>query len=170
MKKNLFWILFACGLVMTSLVACSSDDDEPTGIDDITYLQKRIAAEGSKVYGVQWYKENKDILNRPVETVADAQAEFFKLLSGGTNHKNLTYAKDGSITCLLTAADGKSQGSITYRPSNDETIYYCAEVTFSTEVKSATGVSCLRYILIDRWPEDGNGKGFVKDILDAIKK
>ncbi|MBR3022122.1 MAG: hypothetical protein IKH59_07145 [Bacteroidaceae bacterium] len=178
MKKNLrtmtgifLWgmMLLAGGLVITTLTACGRDDDPAAnGIDDLAYLKQRIAADGSLVYGVQLGTDTKDIVNRPVATVAEAQAEFYKLLSGGSAHQGLSTTADGTITCCLTAADGKPQGTITYRASQSETIYYCAEVTFSTEVRSATGISYLRYILYDRWPEDGNG--FMKDILDGLKK
>ena len=41
-------------------------------------------------------------------------------------------------------------------------------MVFSSEVRAATGISRLRYILYDRWPEEGNG--FLKDILDTIKQ
>ncbi len=162
-------MLLAGGLVITTLTACGRDDDPAAnGIDDLAYLKQRIAADGSLVYGVQLGTDTKDIVNRPVATVAEAQAEFYKLLSGGSAHQGLSTTADGTITCCLTAADGKPQGTITYRASQSETIYYCAEVTFSTEVRSATGISYLRYILYDRWPEDGNG--FMKDILDGLKK
>lgn len=163
-------MLLACGLVMTTMTACDGEDDEPSGngIDDLAYLQKRIASDGSLVYGVQLGTDTKDVMSRPVATIAEAQGEFYKLLSGGSAHQGLSTAADGTITCRLTAADGKWQGTITYLPSQSETVYYCAEVTFSTEVKVATGISCLRYILYDRWPEDGNG--FLKDILEGIKK
>ena len=83
------------------------------------------------------------------------------------NSQRIT-SKDDYITCRLTYKDGKSQGTITYQPSQSATVYYCAEVAFSPEVKSATGISRLRYVLFDRWPEDGNG--FLKDILDNIKQ
>lgn len=180
MKKKLSWMLavlsawgvmvFACGLMMTALTACSSDDDEPSGngIDDLAFLQKRIAAEGSLVYGVQLGTDAKDIVSRPVATTAAALVEFYKLLPGGSAHQGLSTAADGTITCRLTAADGKSQGTVSYRPIQNETVYYCAEVTFSAEIKSATGISCLRYILYNRWPEDDNG--FLKDVLDHIKQ
>ena len=162
-------MLFACGLVMTALTACGSDDDEPTGngIDDLAYLQKRIAADGELVYGVQLGTDTKDVMSRPVASASDAKAEFYKLLSGGNAHQGLSTGSDGSITCRLTDANGKSQGTVTYRQSQNETMYYCAEVVFSQELRAVTGISCLRYILYDRWPEEGNG--FLKDILDSIK-
>jgi hypothetical protein len=171
MKKNLLWMLVAilfCGPPI--LTACGSDDDEPTtnGTDDLAFLQQRIAASGSLVYGVQLGTDTKDVVSRPVADTAEAQAEFYKLLSGGAAHPGLSTADDGTITCRLTDANGKAQGTITYRPSKSETIYYCAEVSFSTEIKSATGISSLRYILYNRWPEEGNG--FIKDILDSIKQ
>ena len=165
MKKNLSQMLtaifscgvmlLACGFMMTTMTACGSDDDEPAGngIDDLAYLQKRIANEGSLVYGVQLGTDTKDIVSRPVATTASAQEEFDKLIAGGSAHQGLSTAKNGTIT---------------YQPSQSATVYYCAEVAFSPEVKSATGISCLRYVLIDRWPEDGNG--FIKDILDHIKQ
>ena len=171
MKKNLLWMLVAIlfsGFPM--LTACGSDDDEPTtsGTDDLAFLQERIAASGSLVYGVQLGTDSKDVLNRPVADSAEAQAEFYKLLSGGAAHPGLSTADDGTMTCRLTDANGKAQGTVTYHPTNGETVYYCAEVTFSTEIKSATGISRIRYIFYDRWPEEGNG--FVKGILDSIKK
>ena len=169
MKKKLFWMFFACGLVMATFTACGDDDENSgNGIDDVVFLQKRIAADGSLVYGVQLGTDSKDVLSRPVATTDEAKAEFYKLLSGGSSHKGLSTDKDGNITCRLTDADGKLQGTITYYPSQDETVYYCAEVVFSPEVIAVTGISCLRYILYDRWPEEGNG--FVKGILDSIKK
>lgn len=162
-------MLLACGLVITTLTACGHDDEPAAnGIDDLAYLKQRIAADGSLVYGVQLGTDSKDIVSRPVADVAEAQDEFYKLLPGGSAHQGLSIAADGTITCCLTTANGKPQGTITYRASQSETIYYCAEVTFSTEVRAATGISCLRYILYDRWPEEGNG--FLKDILDGIKK
>ena len=179
MKKKLSWMLtalcswgiafLACGLVVTTLSACG-DDEEPSGngIDDLAFLQKRIANDGSLVYGVQLGNDTKDVMSRPVATTAEAQAEFYKLLPGGSAHQGLSTASDGTITCRLTDAKGNSQGTVTYHPSQSETLYYCAEVTFSTEVKSATGISCLRYILYDRWPEEGNG--FLKDFMESFKK
>ena len=181
MKKKLSWMLnavyslgvmfLACGIMTTTMTGCgSSDDDEPTGngIDDLAYLEKRIANESSLVYGVVLGTDTKDIVSRPVANTAEAQAEFYKLIPGGSSHQGLSTASDGTITCRLTDKSGRSQGTITYRPSQSETVYYCAEVAFGSEVKAATGISCLRYILYDRWPEDGNG--FLKDILDGLKK
>ena len=77
----------------------------------------------------------------------------------------LSSSSDGTITCRLTGSDGKPQGAITYQATMG---YYCAEVVFSPEVKSATGISRLRFIPYDSWPEEGNG--FVSDLLDKIKK
>jgi len=179
MKKNLSRMLTAifscgallltCGLMMTTMTSCDSDDDSVgNGVDDLAYLQKRIANDGSLVYGVQLGTDTKDIVSRPVASKAEALDEFYKLIPGGSAHPGLDNGKDGTITCQLTDANGKPQGSITYRPSQVTTIYYCAEVSFGAEVKSATGISCLRYILYDRWPEEGNG--FLKDILEEIKK
>ena len=179
MCKKHFWMsaampslgtmLLACGLVMIMLTACGDDDADSSGngIDDLAYLQKRIAAEGALVYGVQVGTDGKDIVSRPVATADEAQAEFYKLIPGGATHQGITTSAD-YITCQLTAADGKSQGSISYRPSTSETVHYCAEVTFSQEVVAATGVSRLRYILYDRWPQDDNG--FLRDILEGLKK
>ena len=179
MKKNLLgmmtairtWgaMLLACGLVMTTMCACG-DDDETTGngVDDLAFLQQRIAAEGDLVYGKQLGTDPADILNRPVATEEEALAEFYKLLPDGVAHKGLSKQGDGTIRCRLTDKEGKQQGTVTFRPSQDETLYYCAEVAFSAEVKQATGISTVRFILYDRWPEEGNG--FIKGILDSIKK
>ena len=82
--------------------------------------------------------------------------------------EGVTNNGDGSISYRLTAADGKPQGAISYRPSTSATLYYCAEVVFSSEIQDVTGISRLRYILYERWPEEGNG--FLKDILNNIKK
>ena len=164
-------LLLGCGLVMTTMTACgSSDEDEAVGngIDDLAYLQKRIANDGALVYGVKLGTDAEDVISRPVANIEEALAEFYKLLPGGPAHQGLSTANDGTITCRLTDANGKSQGTIVYRPSQSETVDYCAEVSFGPEVKSATGISTLRYILYDRWPEDGNG--FLKDILNGIKK
>lgn len=164
-------LLLACGLMMTTMTACGSNDDDESvgnGVDDLAYLQKRIANDGSLVYGVQLGTDTKDIVSRPVASKAEALEEFYKLIPCGSTHPGLGNGKDGTIACLLTDANGKPQGTITYRPSQVTTSYYCAEVSFGAEVKSATGISCLRYILYDRWPEEGNG--FLKDILEEIKK
>ena len=171
MKKNNLWTLAAilvCGLSMTMLTACggsSSKDDEPggNGIDDLAYLQKRIAEEGNLVYGVQIANESKDILNRPVEKQEEALTEFYKLIPGGSTHQGLSTSSNGTITCRLTGPNGESQGTITYQPT---TAYYCAEVVFSSEVRSATGVSRIRYIPYDNWPDNG----FLSEILDKLKK
>lgn len=161
-------LLLACSF-LTMLSACSGDD-EPTGngVDDLAYLQQRIAAEGGKVYGFRIGTDASDIVSRPVSTQADAQSEFYKLIPDGAAHEGVTTSADGSISCRLTAADGKPQGTISYQPSTSATLYYCAEVVFSSEVRATTGISRLRYILYDRWPEEGNG--FLKDILDTIKQ
>ena len=119
MKKNLSQMLtaifscgvmlLACGFMMTTMTACGSDDDEPAGngIDDLAYLQKRIANEGSLVYGVQLGTDTKDIVSRPVASTARAQEEFYKLIPGGSAHQGLSTAKNGTITCRLTDKDGK---------------------------------------------------------------
>ena len=163
-------MLLACGLAMTAFMACSKNDNEASGngVDDLDFLLLRLANNRSLVYGVQLGTDPKDIVSRPVPTTDEALVEFYKLLSDGSAHQGMSTAADGTITCSLTDAKGKLQGTVTYRPSQDETIYYCAEVGFSTEVKAVTGISCLRYILYDRWPEEGNG--FLKDIMDKIKK
>ena len=161
-------VLLACGLVMTTMTACGDNDENEPRTDDLAYLLKRIANEGSLVYGMRMGTGASEIMNRPVATADEAMDEFYKLLSGGPAHQGLSKAEDGIITCPLIGADGKPQGTIAYRPFRSETVYYCAEVTFSTEVKIASGVSCLRYILYERWPEDGNGP--LKDILEGIKK
>lgn len=179
MKKNLLkmmtticmWgvTLLASTLVVTTLSVCSSDEGPAgNGVDDLAYLKQRIAADGSLVYGIQLGTDSKDIMSRPVLTIGEAQEEFYKLLADGSAHPGLSTATDGAITCTLTDKKGKQQGTVSFRKSQNETIYYCAEVTFSTEVKSATGISRLRYILHDRWPEDGNG--FLKDIMENLKK
>lgn len=188
MKKNKlattvrFWgvlPLICCSLIM-SLSACSGDD-EPSGngIDDLAYLQQRIAAEDGKVYGLRLGTDASDIVSRPVATVADAQDEFYKLVPGGASHEGITTTtvtgtsgssavpSSGVVSCRLTAADGKPQGTISFHPS-PSTLYYCAEVVFSSDIQTVTGVGRVRYILYDRWPEEGNG--FMKDILDNIKK
>ncbi len=170
MKRNLLrmWVaILVCGLSMTMFTACgsSSNDDEPSGngTDDLAYLQKRIAEEGNLVYGGQLTNEGKDILNRPVETQEEALQEFYKLIPGGKTHQGLSTSGNGTITCRLTGTNGESQGTITYQPT---TAYYCAEVVFSSEVRSATGVSRLRYIPYDNWPDNG----FLSDLLDRMKK
>ena len=131
--------------------------------DDLAYLQRRIAEEGNLVYGAQLANEGKDIINRPVETQEEALAEFYKLIPGGKTHQGLSSSGNGAITCRLTGPNGESQGTITYQPT---TVYYCAEVVFGSEVRSATGVSCLRYIPYDNWPDNG----FLSDLLDRLKK
>jgi len=172
MKKNNIWTLAAilvCGLSMAMFTACggSSKDDEPSGsgngIDDLAYLQKCIAPEGDLVYGGQLANEGTDILNRPVENQEEALQEFYKLIPGGKTHQGLSTSSNGAITCRLTGPNGESQGTITYQPT---TAYYCAEVVFSSEVRSATGVSRLRYIPYDNWPDNG----FLSDLLDKLKK
>ena len=161
-------LLLACSF-LNMLSACSGDD-EPTGngVDDLAYLQQRLAADGGKVYGLRIGTDASDIVSRPVSTQADAQNEFYKLIPAGAASEGVTTNGDGSISYRLTAADGKPQGSIRYRSSPSATLYYCAEVVFSSEVRATTGISRLRYILYDRWPEEGNG--FLKDILDTIKQ
>ena len=170
MKRKLLWMLAAiliCGLSTTLLTACSSDKDDESGgngADDLAYLQKRVAAEGGLVYGVQVGTDPKDIVSRPVADQKAALEEFYKLIPGGRDHKGLSSSSDGTITCRLTGADGKPQGAITYQAT---TAYYCAEVIFSPEAKAATGISRLRYIPIEDWPEESNG--FLSDILDKLK-
>ena len=164
-------LLLTCGFMITTMTACgNSDNDEPAGngVDDLAYLQKRIANDGSLVYGVVLGTDTKDIVSRPVASIAGAQAEFYKLIPGGPAHQGLNTANDGTITCHLTDKNGTSQGTITYLPSKSEKVYYYAEVSFGAVAKSTTGISSLRYILYNRWPEEGNG--LLKDIMDMIKE
>jgi hypothetical protein len=170
MKKSQLrmWVaILVCGFSMAMFTACgsSSKDDEPggNGTDDLAYLQRRIAEEGNLVYGGQLANEGKDIINRPVETQEEALAEFYKLIPGGKTHQGLSSSGNGAITCRLTGPNGESQGTITYQPT---TVYYCAEVVFGSEVRLATGVSRLRYIPYDNWPDNG----FLSDLLDWLKK
>ena len=161
-------VILFCGL--NTLTACGGDDDETTttGTDDLAFLKERLAESDGLVYGVCLGSDPKDVLSRPVADAMEAEKEFFKLLSDGTAHKGLTTANDEVVTCRLTDANGKAQGTISFCPTLSETVYYCAEVFFSTEIQSATGIRCVRYIPYDRWPEEGNG--FFKDILDFFKK
>ena len=161
-------MLVSC-LSLSMLTSCDDDEkNEAGGVDDLAYLQSRLAPAGEKVYGVQVGTDGEEILSRPVATALDALAEFYLLIPDGAKHEGLSTAADGTITCRLTDADGRPQGTLTYKPSTSLTIYYCAEVTLSAELFRATGVSQLRYITTDRWPESSSG--FVKDILEQIKK
>jgi hypothetical protein len=157
-------LFLVCGLVMTTLTACSNDDETGNGVDDLAFLQKRIAKEGDLVYGVQVGDNTKDILSRPIQTEADGLNEFYKLIPDGKNHKGLTSGNNGTISCKLTDAKGNYQGTIVYAPTSN---YYSSAVTFGTEIVQATQITQLRYILYNRWPEEENG--FLKDILDRLK-
>lgn len=158
------------GCLSMSMLTGRDDDEknEAGGVDDLAYLQSRLAPADGLVYGVQVGTDGEEILSRPVATAQDALTEFYLLMPGGQKHEGLSTAADGTITCRLTDAAGRTQGTLTYKPSAGVAVYYCAEVTLSAELYRATGISLLRYITTDRWPDPSSG--FVKDILEQIKK
>ncbi len=158
--------LCICCLAMTAFTACGDDESNENKADDLAYLKQRISPEGDLVYGV-YLGENTEVLNRPIQTEDEALKEFYKLLSGGSSHKGLKTEANGNISCRLTDANGKYQGTITFIKPQGEFTGYCAEVLFSKELTVATGLTRIRYILADMWPP-GNA-GFVTDILDKLK-
>ena len=157
--------LCICCVAMTTITACGDDDDEPQKADDLAYLQQRISPEGDLVYGV-YLGENKEVLNRPIQTEDDALKEFYTLLPDGSSHKGLKTEADGTISCRLTGADEQYQGTITFNKPQGTFTGYSAEVIFSSEVTAATGLTRIRYILDYMWPPTG----FLSDILDILKK
>ena len=165
-KKILFLLLAICPL----FVACGSDDNDETpkftNVDDQAFLQTRLAAEGTLVYGVTIGDDPRDVIARPVESETAALDEFYKLLPTGKNHPGLSAGKGGQVTCSLTDAKGNAQGTITYQPLTASS--YCAEVLLSSALAKSTGVSKVNYVLYENWPVDGNG--FLKDIMDQLKK
>lgn len=165
MTKKLFVLLLA---ISPFFAACGNDDNaEPyTNMDDMAFLQARLAAEGNLVYGVTVGNDDSGILYRPVKDVAEAQAEFYKLVPTGKNHPGISNGDGGQMTCILTDAKGDVQGSITYQPRTTSSV--CAEVSLSPQLSKAIRINQLRYIPYEDWPNEDNG--FLKDIMEQIKK
>lgn len=162
MKKDLLWLLMA---ILPLLAGCKDYDNPVNSVDDLAFMQNRLAPSDGKVYGVIIDERKPDILNRPVKTVADAQAEFYNLIPDGINNKGVTKGENSQLIYELTDAQGKYQGTITYTPVE---FGCCGEVTLSPELKTATGYSCIRYILEDLWPPQSGG--LLEDLLNGIKK
>lgn len=165
MTKKLLVLLLA---ICPFFAACGNDDNaEPyTNMDDMAFLQARLAAEGNLVYGVTVGNDDSGILYRPVKDVAEAQAEFYKLVPTGKNHPGISNGDGGQMTCILTDAKGDVQGSITYQPRTTSSV--CAEVSLSPQLSKAIRINQLRYIPYEDWPNEDNG--FLKDIMEQIKK
>lgn len=165
MTKKLFVLLLA---ICPFFAACGDDDNAKpyTEVDDMAFLQARLAAEGDLVYGVTVGNDGSGILYRPVKDIAEAQAEFYKLVPTGKKHPGISTGDDGQMTCTLTDAKGNVQGSITYQPRTTSSV--CAEVSLSPQLSKTIRINQLRYIPYEDWPNEGNG--FLKDILEQIKK
>ena len=164
MKMKFLWLLMA---ILPLFAGCKDEDNPVNGVDDLAFLQNRLAPSEGKVYGLVIDERRPDILYRPVKTVEDAQDEFYKLIPDGRNNKGVEIEKgeNGRLFYQLTDAQGNYQGTISYAPVE---FGCCAEVTLSPELLDATGYSCLRYVLEDLWPPQSGD--FLEDILNKIKK
>ena len=170
-------LLLGCGLVMTTMTACgSSDEDEAVGngIDDLAYLQKRIANDGALVYGVKLGTDAEDVISRPVANIEEALDTVWGDLSAQAqaviDQQGVAYNdRDGDLVtsivggkdCVFTCYDGDNCLCALERAFRNGKTRFCKPISCALypirEKRFHDGTVALNY---NRW----------KVCEDAVKK
>lgn len=175
--SNLAAVVICAALQAATLTftACSSDDDneadarlETTTYNDLDYFQRTIVNvddQGNllcRQYGVPLYENDTTHLYIGVETIEAAEKIFRCWLAPDIE---VTTGADNSITAPLTDEEGKSQGTVFFRPGNAGTL---AEVTVSPETR-LLHFSQITFLVNSAWPyNSAKSKWHVGDIVHDV--
>ena len=159
-KYSIQWLMAIAVATTFALTACSSDDDdnnqapdrqETTTYDDLDYFQRTIVNVDSlgnfisRQYGTPLYDNDTTHLYIGVESIAEAEKMFRSWLAPDIE---AVPTPTGDITVSLTDREGKSQGTVYFRPGTGGTM---AEITASTDTR-LLHFSQITFLVNSAWP------------------
>ena len=172
MKKSLFYLFMLMAVAVMPLTSCEKNNDEPdgeeeqydptsdddqrdfSGYDALEWLQGSIVVVNSdnevirRIIGKPLDESQPTIISIPVNDLADAEDLF---LSWVAPTKEATKV-DGGYDYSLTDAEGKDQGSVSFRSAQGESgVLARMDVAEGTDLKQ---VSEVNFIEADLWPEN----------------
>ena len=172
MKKNLFYFIILIAVAAMPLTSCQKDEgpqkEEPgqhdpasdadqtpiTTFDALSWLQGSLVVVNDngevirRVYGEPLDESQPDVLSAPVADYAAAEKTFLSWVAPG---KEVTKV-EGGYDYHLTSADGKAQGSVSFRAvEGDARIAARMTVAEGTDLKK---VREFEFICRDLWPEN----------------
>ena len=169
MKKNWFYLFLLMAITVMPLTSCSNDDDpkaeqhepesdenqiEVTSYDALKWLQGCLVVVDEKgevfrrVRGKALEESQPTVISIPVKDYAAAETLFLSWVAPG---KEATPV-DGGYDYELTDADGKAQGSVSFRATEEEAgLMAHMSVAAGTALKQ---ISEVKFIASDFWPEN----------------
>ena len=170
MKKNLFYIFLLMALAVMPLTSCNKDPQEDideqhnpesdsdqiqiTAYDALSWLQGNIVVvDGNgeiirRICGKPLDVSQPDIISVPVADYEEAE----KIFLGWVAPDKEAIKVDGGYDYNLTDAEGKAQGSVSFRSVDGaDGAVACMTVAEGTDLKQ---VSEVRFIDADLWPEN----------------
>lgn len=172
MKKNWIYLFLFMTFAVMPLTSCDNDDDNGTpevfnhdpesdddqipvtGYDALGWLQGNIVVVDEnnevirRIYGKPLDESQPDVISVPVEDLEDAKETF---LGWVAPEKSATEV-EGGYDYNLTDAEGKAQGSVSFRAvEGEEGVIARMSVAEGTDLKK---VSEVKFIDTDLWPEN----------------
>ena len=174
MKKNWIYLLLFMAFAVMPLTSCDKDDDKETteiynhdpesdddqiamtGYDALEWLQGSIVVVDEnnevvrRIYGKPLDESQPTVISVPVEDLNDAKETF---LCWVAPDKEATEV-DGGYDYSLTDAEGKAQGSVSFRAVEGEAgVIARMSIADDTDLKQ---VSEVIFIDSDLWPENAS--------------
>lgn len=173
MKKNWFYLFLLMAIATMPLTSCDNDDnDDPktqedkhdpesdadlvaiTGYDALDWLQNCIVVVDEnnevlrRVYGKPLDESQPTVISVPVTDYADAEEIFLGWVAPGKEATKV----DGGFNYNLTDAEGKAQGSVSFRAVEGEAgVMARMSLANGTSLKQ---VSEVKFIDAELWPEN----------------
>ncbi len=170
MKKSLFYLFMLMAVVAMPLTSCEkdpqkeeegqhdpkSDSDltEVTAYNSLSWLQGALVVVNEKgevvrrVYGEPLDESQPDVLSAPVASYATAEKIFLSWVAPGKTATKV----DGGYDYNLTDAEGKAQGSVSFRAVEDGG-RVVARMTVAEGTELAE-VSEVNFVDSKLWPEN----------------
>ena len=174
MKKNWIYLFLFMAFAVMPLTSCDNDDDpkieekkehDPesdadqiplAGYDALEWLQGNIVVVGEnnevvrRIYGEPLDESQPTVISVPVEDLNEAKETF---LGWVAPEKSATEV-EGGYDYNLTDAEGKAQGSVSFRAvEGEEGVIARMSVAEGTDLKL---VSEVKFIDADLWPENAS--------------
>ena len=169
MKKSLFYLFMLMAVAAMPLTSCEKDPQKEDGQHDpksdsdlteitaynsLSWLQGSLVVVGEKgeivrrVYGEPLDESQPDVLSAPVASYATAERIFLSWVAPGKSATKV----DGGYDYNLTDAEGKAQGSVSFRAVEDGG-RVVARMTVAEGTELAE-VSEVNFIDSKLWPEN----------------
>ena len=171
MKKNWFNLFFLMAIAVMPLTSCDKENDpqpeeeqhdpksdsdltEVTAYNSLSWLQGALVVVNEKgeiirrVYGEPLDESQPDVLSAPVGSYATAEKIFLSWVAPGKTATKV----DGGYDYNLTDAEGKAQGSVSFRAVEDGG-RVIARMTVAEGTELAE-VSEVNFIDSKLWPEN----------------